>query len=705
VTNQVSNVLIAPFKTGLEQDVAPWLAPFDSFEELNNFHLHNGYIQKRSGYKVFGYMVHNPVATITGASQANPCVITAVNTFVNGQQILITNVNGMTELNGNIYTVANQNAVSFELQGVDSTGYTLYVNGGRAATFTADRIMGIARYFAADGSKQTLIFDDKRAALYDGANSRFNPLDVADIMAGSDIDYVWFENWQHSNSTNRLYFTNGQQYDGVSIDGIRYYDQSFSTTATVLFTPLLGGTRILYGSRLIFAIKQRLLVLNTFEHDTGTGTTSNFPQRARWCQAQAPGNWDDTIPGGGGFVDAPTGQQIISARALQDTIIVFFTDSVWMIRPVPDPALPFRWDKINDFRACDGKMATVQYDKYVIALGVRGITATDGSGSQRVDNRIESFTVDDVNVDYFGKVFCQRNYALKRWWSLYPGNESTENTNALILDDESSGFSKYEIAMNCLGFGNFSSDYSLDDFIAANDLDVSLIDLNNETLQSYFWQENAEAFLGGDIAGTIYIMQTEGSDNGTDIDCNLLTNAWNPYQNEGIEAQLHYVDLFVEVEKKTQLTVSFYKDTNVNPYVTRLTDILPPLGFISEVANITNANPAVVTANEHGLTTGNVIYIYGVQGMVEIDDAYTVTVIDNDNFSLDGIDSTLFSVYVTGGQVCERKFYRTKSWKRIIAGGIGFQHRMSISSSGSNTPLRIDAFKPMFKPRGRRLIN
>ena len=214
-------IVIAPFKSGLVTDNSPWLCPLDSFRELNNFHVHHGYLQKRSGYKVFGYMVHNPVATITAISQANPAVVTAVNTFNNGDVVLITNVGGMTELNGTLQTVANQAAGSFELAGVDSTSFGAYTIGGRAATFEANRIMGIYRYFASDGTKSTLIFDDKRAAIYDGTNNRFNPLDAADIMSGTEVDYIWAENWQTSNDTNRLYFTNGQQYDGVSVDGIR----------------------------------------------------------------------------------------------------------------------------------------------------------------------------------------------------------------------------------------------------------------------------------------------------------------------------------------------------------------------------------------------------------------------------------------------------------------------------------------------------
>jgi len=70
--------------------------------------------------------------TITGATQANPCVITADNDFVDGQKHVIRGVVGMVELNGNTYTVANATDTTYELEGVDSSLYTPYISDGTA---------------------------------------------------------------------------------------------------------------------------------------------------------------------------------------------------------------------------------------------------------------------------------------------------------------------------------------------------------------------------------------------------------------------------------------------------------------------------------------------------------------------------------------------------------------------------------------------
>src|SRR6056300_1014214 len=78
-------------------------------------------------------------ATITGITQADPAVVTANNNFKEGQQVTISSVSGMTEVNGNVYTVRNPSGTTFELYdtdgttSIDSSAFTAYSSGGTAA--------------------------------------------------------------------------------------------------------------------------------------------------------------------------------------------------------------------------------------------------------------------------------------------------------------------------------------------------------------------------------------------------------------------------------------------------------------------------------------------------------------------------------------------------------------------------------------------
>lgn len=77
--------------------------------------------------------LNNTSATITGATQANPVVITAASHgFINGDEVEINSISGMTELNGRRFTVASSTTNTFELEGEDGTGHTAYSSGGTA---------------------------------------------------------------------------------------------------------------------------------------------------------------------------------------------------------------------------------------------------------------------------------------------------------------------------------------------------------------------------------------------------------------------------------------------------------------------------------------------------------------------------------------------------------------------------------------------
>lgn len=72
-------------------------------------------------------------ANVSGATQANPCVITtsSAHGFDTGDTVTFSSVGGMTELNALPATAITKiNATSFSLNGVNSTAYGAYTSGG-----------------------------------------------------------------------------------------------------------------------------------------------------------------------------------------------------------------------------------------------------------------------------------------------------------------------------------------------------------------------------------------------------------------------------------------------------------------------------------------------------------------------------------------------------------------------------------------------
>ena len=111
------------------------LTPFEfSTTQTYMMEFGNQYIRF---YKDNGQILESDV-TISGATQANPVVVTATgHSYSNGDEISISGVVGMTELNNKRYLVANKTTNTFEITDVDGTningtGFTAYTSGGVA---------------------------------------------------------------------------------------------------------------------------------------------------------------------------------------------------------------------------------------------------------------------------------------------------------------------------------------------------------------------------------------------------------------------------------------------------------------------------------------------------------------------------------------------------------------------------------------------
>lgn len=64
----------------------------------------------------------------------------------------------------------------------------------------------------------------------------------------------------------------------------------------------------------------------------------------------------------------------------------------------------------------------------------------------------------------------------------------------------------------------------------------------------------------------------------------------------------------------------------------------------------TQASPVAITSAAHGLSTGDEVYISGVVGMTDLnDEIYTITKVDANSFTLDGIDGSDYDAYTSGG--------------------------------------------------------
>ena len=106
--------------------------------------------------------------------------------------------------------------------------------------------------------------------------------------------------------------------------------------------------------------------------------------------------------------------------------------------------------------------------------------------------------------------------------------------------------------------------------------------------------------------------------------------------------------------------VSIALDGNNKAEMGRLETKIP-----TNISGITEANPAVVTTStSHGLQTGDRVYIAAVVGMTEVNDRYyTVKNLTDTTYSLDGVNSTGYTTWTSGGTSTGLwKIYHVDTW-------------------------------------------
>ncbi|MDB5490412.1 MAG: hypothetical protein JWO78_261 [Micavibrio sp.] len=89
----------------------------------------------------------NSVFNITGATKANPVVITTGgHNFKAGEVVYISGVKGMTQLNGKFFTVASPTATKFNLSGINGTSYGTFTTTGGTGTAACTKL-GCQNYY------------------------------------------------------------------------------------------------------------------------------------------------------------------------------------------------------------------------------------------------------------------------------------------------------------------------------------------------------------------------------------------------------------------------------------------------------------------------------------------------------------------------------------------------------------------------------
>lgn len=144
-------------------------------------------------------------ATITAITATNPPVITATNTFADGDHVKVTGVVGMTQINNLSGIVGSRLSGSFSLLGVNASTFSAYTSGGLVTQSAFSDVCEAKTFNAFDGQASeidvtTMCSEAKeiRLGLQDFGGFTFDmnyvPTDAAQIAmqalkAGGDVGH------------------------------------------------------------------------------------------------------------------------------------------------------------------------------------------------------------------------------------------------------------------------------------------------------------------------------------------------------------------------------------------------------------------------------------------------------------------------------------------------------------------------------------
>lgn len=196
-------------------------------------------------------LITQAAKTIISATQTNPCVVgVTAHGFTNGEYVAIASVGGMHQLNNRRFRVANAATDTFELEGVDATGYSAFTTGGQAA-----EIVNLATTYAADE------LDDMQFAQSADALYIVHPAHPLAKLTRSS----------HTNWTLSEVDILKGPFRSINVDtSLRLTPSAFSTTPTGYGTMQVGETCTLTASSALFDSGHVDALWRLSESDTGS---------------------------------------------------------------------------------------------------------------------------------------------------------------------------------------------------------------------------------------------------------------------------------------------------------------------------------------------------------------------------------------------------------------------------------------------------
>jgi len=558
--------LIAPFSSGLVKNLPVWQTPEESFYELENAYVHRGVIKKRFGSKYIGAaddlllgQLKSRLRVHVGTTDGNGDIsdtVPAGSVLKAGQMFSISDEIFTVPEVGLPVTMLTTGAATTHTYDTD-TGAFVFV-GATAATkvywYPSEPVMGLTLYEAGSINNHSAIaFDTRFVYRYTSAGwgrvgAQIYKADTLDYFSSTNFSGVKIEDtalfatnfYKNEANSDSMYYT---------LDGI-----TWAVFRPKFYTAGAAPENTVITAKIVKPFKSRLLLFDTYEYYLAGTAYKSFKNRVRYSSVNGPLSaygWlvaKQTGYIGGGWIDAPTEQEIISVQYVKDRMIVYFERSTYELVYTGNESLPFIWQKLSSDLGATATFGSVPFESGCLAIGSTGVHSCNGVTVTRADNKIpdEIFTFLNIS-DAVKRVYGIKDYFEELFYWSIPNPKMNDVSSypdtLLVYNYENQSWATFDDSITCFGYFEQTLSATWED-------DYRTWEDDTNTWGSGTRIANHRQVLAGNQQGFVFTMDHGSNSNAsvlqvskvdgetlTVIDHNLSTNDYVRLYNSGVEVQ------------------------------------------------------------------------------------------------------------------------------------------------------------------------
>jgi len=212
---------------------------------------------------------------------------------------------------------------------------------------------------------------------------------------------------------------------------IFYFDSDASATPTRATS--VTTSPIQTNSIIVSPNDRHLVCLGTNEYAADATVSGTFnPMLVRWSDQDDRSNWVPSVSSTAGEVVLTDGTEIVGAVRSKTAINIWTDNSLWLME-FAGPPFTFRFTQAGTNCGMVGQHAGVDFNGITYWMGYDNFHKYTGQ-VEDVRCTVRRYIFDDINTDYYTKVFAGINSEFNEIIWLYPSGTNTECNKYVIYN-------------------------------------------------------------------------------------------------------------------------------------------------------------------------------------------------------------------------------------------------------------------------------